>query len=445
MAVSRGIAQDATEGNPVLEVGALKAVHEQKVRALMRSIGQLQEQLLALKTQEKEHRRSALIQDLRTQQREQELLIDVLKQTLQEKVAEFQDSRALVNDFVLKKAVGAPLRFRPKTREELENELQTLGQTFQRTVERLRQDNQRNATAKEEKPQLSDDDDDEDNEVEAKAAPFTDNHGDSTAGTYQVSGVTRRLRVELASKSVTIHAQADEIAELCSDLDKLRIVEDQIGRKKHKIALLREQLSRQHTENVELVHEKEAQAEKYLQLQEEVQFLRDINVEDASAKDEERLQQLELVQTLRARELELQGDLEQQQKKWASDRATVHQRLRLLEKEKQLAEDEKNLANAETTALQKKYGVYFKGLSGLEATLAQLESLSREEREVHARATAEKLAALEQLVEDKTAAVKKTDRQLNAAKLLARQAKKEKEQLLLRVSKLETASDASST
>lgn len=72
----------------------------------MRSINQLQEQLQGLKAQEKEHRRSALIQDLRTQQREQELLIDVLKQALQEKAPEFQDSRALVNDFVLKKAVG---------------------------------------------------------------------------------------------------------------------------------------------------------------------------------------------------------------------------------------------------------------------------------------------------------------------------------------------------
>ncbi|GMG14700.1 unnamed protein product [Phytophthora fragariaefolia] len=73
----------------------------------------------------------------------------------------------------------------------------------------------------------------------------------------------------------------------------------------------------------------------------------------------------------------------------------------------------------------------------LEAKVIQLEALSQEERESSARATAEKLAALEALVEEKTISVKKADRQLNAAKLLARQAKKEKENLSLRVAKLE--------
>ncbi|EGZ23834.1 hypothetical protein PHYSODRAFT_311062 [Phytophthora sojae] len=286
----------------------------------MRSINQLQEQLQGLKAQEKEHRRSALIQDLRTQQREQELLIDVLKQALQEKAPEFQDSRALVNDFVLKKAVGAPLRFRPKTREELENELQALGQNFQRTVEKLKQDNQRNAAAaKEEKPNESEEEEEEDDAKEEKDAANLANNRDAAAEWWH------------------------------------RRFEDQIVRKKHKIALLREQLERQQAENVELVQEKEDLNEKYLQLQEEAQFLRDINMEDAGAKDEERLQQLELIQTLRSRELELQDELETQQKKWSSDRDTMHQRLRLLEREKLLAEEEGARMGAELTKLQKKH------------------------------------------------------------------------------------------
>ncbi|EEY69200.1 uncharacterized protein PITG_05402 [Phytophthora infestans T30-4] len=268
----------------------------------MRSINQLQEQTQNLKAQEKEHRRSALIQDLRTQQREQDLLIDVLKQTLQEKAAEFQDSRALVNDFVLKKTAGGPMRFRPKTREELENELQALGQNFHRTVEKLKQESQRNAAPKEEKPHDSDHED-EDEKTEEK------------------------------------------------DVNNYN---DQIVRKKHKIALLREQLERQQADNVELVQEKEELAEKYLQVQEETQFLRDITIEDAGAKDEERLQQLELIQTLRSRELELQDELERQQKKWATDRDTVHQRLRVLEKEKKIAEEEVERGATELTSLQKK-------------------------------------------------------------------------------------------
>ncbi|KAG3160006.1 hypothetical protein PC128_g21206 [Phytophthora cactorum] len=454
LVVSHGIAQDATEANPAVEakVGALKAVHEQKVRALMRSINQLQEQIQGLKAQEKEHRRSALIQDLRTQQREQDLLIDVLKQTLQEKVSEFQDSRALVNDFVLKKSAGGPMRFRPKTREELENELQALGQNFQRTVEKFKQDSQRNAAPKEEKPHDSDKGDGDEKTEEKNAT------NQNVAADEALYEELEQLRAQLASKSVTIHAQAEEMAEVYAELDKLTVVEDQIVRKKHKIALLREQLERQQADNVELVQEKEELAEKYLQLQEETQFLRDITMEDAGAKDEERLQQLELIQMLRSRELELQDELERQQKKWATDRDTVHQRLRLLEKEKKIAEEEVDQGATELTNLQKKNDVLQQEIHGLkvaareeqdqtlllssrieelDATVLQLEALSQEERENSARATAEKVAALEKLVEEKTMAVKKADRQLNAAKLLARQAKKEKENLSLRVSKLE--------
>ncbi|KAG2533039.1 hypothetical protein JM18_000128 [Phytophthora kernoviae] len=267
-----------------------------------------------------------------------------------------------------------------------------------------------------------------------------------------------QLRVELASKSMTIHAQREEIAELCADIDKLRVVEDKVMRKKHKISLLREQLSRQQAEKVEMVHSNETLAEKYVQLQEEAQFLRDINLEDASAKDEERLQQLELVQNLRARELALQDELEQQQKKWANDRDTVHQRIRLLEKEKQFVEDEIARVRDESGLFQRKHGVLQQEaqelrlavqeekdqklllairIEELEAKIAQIEALSLDERERTVHATTEKLSALETLVEEKTVSIKKADRQLNAAKLLARQAKKEKEALLLRVAKLE--------
>ncbi|KAF4323432.1 hypothetical protein G195_003415 [Phytophthora kernoviae 00238/432] len=293
--------------------------------------------------------------------------------------------------------------------------------------------------------------------MEAKEIPTSPNNGEDTtdAALYEE---LEQLRVELASKSMTIHAQREEIAELCADIDKLRVVEDKVMRKKHKISLLREQLSRQQAEKVEMVHSNETLAEKYVQLQEEAQFLRDINLEDASAKDEERLQQLELVQNLRARELALQDELEQQQKKWANDRDTVHQRIRLLEKEKQFVEDEIARVRDESGLFQRKHGVLQQEaqelrlavqeekdqklllairIEELEAKIAQIEALSLDERERTVHATTEKLSALEALVEEKTVSIKKADRQLNAAKLLARQAKKEKEALLLRVAKLE--------
>lgn len=128
---------------PAAKVGALRKMQDQKVRALMRSIGQLQAQIQALKAQDQEHRRSALIQNLRKQQREQELLVDVLKQALLEKVPEFNNSRAAVNEFVIKKSVGGPLRFRPKTREELEGELRQVDQKYESAMEQLRQERKR--------------------------------------------------------------------------------------------------------------------------------------------------------------------------------------------------------------------------------------------------------------------------------------------------------------
>jgi len=129
------------------KVGALKKMQDQKVRALMKSIGQLQAQIQALKVQDQEHRRSALIQNLRKQQREQELLIDTLKQTLLDKVPEFNSSRAAVNEFVIKKTVGGPLRFRPKTREELEGELWQIDQKYRSAMEQLRRERKRSGSS----------------------------------------------------------------------------------------------------------------------------------------------------------------------------------------------------------------------------------------------------------------------------------------------------------
>lgn len=235
-------------------------------------------------------------------------------------------------------------------------------------------------------------------------------------------------------------------------------VEDQIVRKKHKIALLRKQLEHQQSGNIELVQEKEVLAEKCLRLQEETQFLQNLHVEDAGAKDEERLHQLELIQTLRSREVELQDELECQQRLWARDRDTIHQQLRTLEKEKTLAVDEaarwkRELADRQTKCeslqkevlaltltveeAQKQKAVLSNKIEELDAKTVHLETLRQEERASSTREVTEKIKGLEKLVEEKSMAVKKADRQLNALKLLSRQSKKENESLSLRLSKLE--------
>lgn len=78
----------------------------------------------------------------------------------------------------------------------------------------------------------------------------------------------------------------------------------------------------------------------------------------------------------------------------------------------------------------------------LEAIQSKQESLTREQIEALTQSTENKLQELERQVEEKADLAKKTERQLNAAKLLARQAKKEKEALQNRVTKLQESSQA---
>lgn len=66
-------------------------------------------------------------------------------------------------------------------------------------------------------------------------------------------------------------------------------------------------------------------------------------------------------------------------------------------------------------------------------------------RDASAKSTAEKLQELQESVTEKDALVKSTERQLNAAKLLVRQSKKEKEQLQERVLKLQEELRSSSS
>ncbi|KAJ0403765.1 hypothetical protein P43SY_006308 [Pythium insidiosum] len=462
----------------------MKTAHDQKVRSLMRSINQLQEQIQQLKTQDKEHRRSALIQSLRQSQREQELLIDILKQTLVEKVPEFQESRELVNDFILKKSIGAPLRFRPKTREELENELDVLDGKYKRAVETLQK-------AKDDAAQLENELDVLDGkykravETLQKAKDDAARAPTSARGERSMVGESKRdddedplpivnrqqapqqpatplaivdpslqeeidrLKVELASKTMTIHTQADELHELMAELDKLRIVEERLERKQHKISALEEKISHLQQEAVALLHEKEAETEKNVELHEQLQFLRSTRADDGAAADTERLQLLEKLQQSQARESEVQRELEEQQKKWALDRSNIHQQTRLLEKEKQLLEEEHQKTSDALDGLQKRHDRLFAESERVKEELSRVttendslrgriqESMSREEREAHAKSMAEQLDELQRSVAEKDELAKKLDRQLNAAKLLGRQAKKEKEQALERCTKLQ--------
>lgn len=134
VAVRKG--EDPVDTVTAFKLEALSALHERKVAALMRSIDTLRDELARLKAQSKEHRRSQLIQSLREKLREQELAVDVLKEALLEgqrgKLTEDQ-----VNELVILRTLGGPKRFRPKSREELQNELATVTRRCETMTKRI--------------------------------------------------------------------------------------------------------------------------------------------------------------------------------------------------------------------------------------------------------------------------------------------------------------------
>ena len=117
------------------KVRALQQLHNEKTRALMRSIDQLRRQVKQLKAQNKESHRTQLIKSLKSEKRDSELKVDVLKQRLCS-VGDF--SKEQVDEYVMKKTLGGPKRFRPKTREELAAELSAATKTIEKLKRKQR-------------------------------------------------------------------------------------------------------------------------------------------------------------------------------------------------------------------------------------------------------------------------------------------------------------------
>ncbi len=67
------------------QINALQAMHTKKTRSLMNSISTLREELDQLKAQNKDHRRTAMIQGVKSQVQSAELKVDILKQFISEK------------------------------------------------------------------------------------------------------------------------------------------------------------------------------------------------------------------------------------------------------------------------------------------------------------------------------------------------------------------------
>ncbi|KAF0683390.1 Aste57867_24514 [Aphanomyces stellatus] len=407
---------------------ALNNIHSQKVRSLMKSIHQLQEQVSVMKSQDKEHRRSALIQSLRKKQREQDLTIDVLKETLQAKVSEFNDSLDSVNEFILKKTLSGPKRFRPKTREELELDFVELDKKYKRALANLKKTKATQAVK-------ADDDDagDEPAEPAAIAAAGFQFLGswrltlevDMTALEEEIS----RLKMAVTVKDTNLQAQVDEIAGLHRRVEELLLTEDKLERAKAKYSASKDDVKKLEEDAIRLIQEKERESEMRQQVEIELKFFRDTHEAQSQSGDTVKLELLERIKTTQAHEAELQTQLEEQQRKWAVDRSTIMAQMRTQEKQIQAIEAQTKM-QAELIA---------KLTTERDACKTQLGDAQKEITALKAQGPASGSNTKDkELLEEREQKLKALEKQIIASKLLARQHKKEKEQMLLEMDKLRT-------
>lgn len=122
---------------PETDASALRASHTKRTKALLGNVSALESEVKALRNAHKEHKRSSYISALQAHLHDRELVIDVLKQGWAEAMP--GKSLADINEFVSRKTVGGPKRFRPKTREEMALEMQAQATEIESLRARLRQ------------------------------------------------------------------------------------------------------------------------------------------------------------------------------------------------------------------------------------------------------------------------------------------------------------------
>ncbi len=99
---------------------ALKALHAKKIKQLMVSIESKEKEVAKLKVLSKDSRRTQMIQALRGKIKDMEVIQDTIKEEFAKKANMPLEE---INDFIIRKTIGGPKRFRPLSREEMENKI----------------------------------------------------------------------------------------------------------------------------------------------------------------------------------------------------------------------------------------------------------------------------------------------------------------------------------
>lgn len=110
---------------------ALKNLQTKKLKSLMSSIDAKDKEIAKLKILGKDNRRAQMIQELRKKIRTHETINDIIKEELQKRTETTIED---VNNLIIRKTLAGPKRFRPLSREELENKIIDLEKKMNKKV-----------------------------------------------------------------------------------------------------------------------------------------------------------------------------------------------------------------------------------------------------------------------------------------------------------------------
>lgn len=225
------------------KVQALTNLHQQKTTALMKTINMQKDKISKLERSSKEHKRSKMVQRQDRKLKEMELAVDVMKSEVVRPTMHAPTTEK-VNDWLTKKTTGGPLRFRPKTREELQNEvlqLQQRNSRLERRLEKAKAVNREQARQPIEPPTEA--------WGETGKSTMGDTHNGSGSNGSNDSERVRELleqvellNVAVASRDLNLRSHLDEMERLHGELREMRLYEDQHARLERKYRQRKQEL-----------------------------------------------------------------------------------------------------------------------------------------------------------------------------------------------------------
>ncbi|CAN0006150.1 unnamed protein product [Ascophyllum nodosum] len=322
IAAAPGTPSGRNDVDTCVQLQALGEIHSHKVRMLMRSISELKKKLALATAQGKDHRRSAMIRAMKIRLREQELVIDVVKEELGKKAGMGKEE---TNDWVIRKTVGGPLRFRPKTREELQNELYQLEKKHRQALEKLKARRTGHDAIKrvcpeaegrpvqhEEGPQSST------SAIaggERSVSALGDTPEQSSAELIRLSDALEEadaLRVAVRSRDATLQAQGDAMDKLQTENRELRGLREKLCRKERRTSELKRKNAELGEKYTSLLEDYEANQDQMQHLKAQLELRKEKLVAESEAFRVQSLRQAEEVSVLLRREEELTTALEEE-------------------------------------------------------------------------------------------------------------------------------------